>query len=129
MTPADAAIFKGHFRFGAGTSLLSWQQTSSILHKVEPQPLTPAAPQLRDQQGQPQMEQEFMGFATGSRLYFWLKLRGKGKKIRKGYYNSWSSSQQVKGHELSVLDISVVLFHVLRAKSTESALKWPYLKM
>lgn len=28
MTPADAA-FEGHFRFGTGTSLLSWQQTSS----------------------------------------------------------------------------------------------------
>ena len=43
MTPADAAIFEGHFRFGTSTSHLSLQHTSSVTASTQrtPQPLTP----------------------------------------------------------------------------------------
>lgn len=42
-TPADAAIFEGHFKFGTSTSHLSWQHTSSVSASMQrtPQPLTP----------------------------------------------------------------------------------------
>lgn len=42
-TPADAAGFAGHFRFGTSTSHLSWQHTSSVTASMQrsPQPLTP----------------------------------------------------------------------------------------
>lgn len=56
MIPADAVIFEGNFRFGAGTSFLSWQQTWN-LQAEEPQPSPQGPSQLRGQQGQPQMEQ------------------------------------------------------------------------
>lgn len=43
MTPADAAIFEGHFKFGTSISHLSWQHTSSVTASMQrtPQPLTP----------------------------------------------------------------------------------------
>lgn len=41
-TPADAAVFEGHFRFGTSTPHPSWQHTSPMTAFTQrsPQPLT-----------------------------------------------------------------------------------------
>lgn len=65
MTPADAAGFEGHFRLGAEIpSVLAAKLLHHCLHKEEPQPLPPGAPQPGTSRGRHRWSRNLWAFHT-----------------------------------------------------------------